>query len=78
MSDLATRIERVYCALASTDSPRGARAWFARAAHSHPTTVSRWLAAGELDGPARGLLEALEREASAQSLPGPPLLLPHG
>lgn len=67
MDDLATRIERVFCALESTDDPRGARAWFARRAHSHPTTVSRWLSgAMTMPGPARGLLETLEREAESR------------
>lgn len=62
MSDLATRIERVYQQRTGADSPYGARAWFARVSHSHPVTVSRWLAAGELPGPARGLLETLEAQ----------------
>lgn len=62
--DTAERIERVYMAIERTDDPRGARAWFARRAHSHPTTVSRWLAGG-LSGPALGLLEEMERRVEA-------------
>jgi hypothetical protein len=69
VSDLATRIEAAYIALERLpdgrprESARGARAWFARLAYSDATTVSRWLAAGELPGPARGLLEQLETRA---------------
>lgn len=64
MSEIATRIECVYMALEGAEDPRGARAWFARRAHSHPTTVSRWLS-GELSGPALGLLEEMERRVEA-------------
>jgi hypothetical protein len=67
MTDLATRIERVYRLLEPRPKARGSKAWFARAAHSHPTTVSRWLAAGELDGPALGLLEEMERRSGLAS-----------
>lgn len=47
--------------------PRGARAWFARLAGVHPTTVSRWLA-GVLPftGPPAAVLELLEQSAPNQ------------
>jgi hypothetical protein len=61
--DIAARIERAYRLLEQKKHAHGARAWFARRAYSHPTTVSRWIAAGELDGAARGLLETLEELA---------------
>lgn len=60
MSDLAGRIEAAYQNQTGAASPRGARAWFARLTHSLPGTVSRWLAAGELPGPALGVLELME------------------
>ncbi len=62
MSEIATRIEAAYMALEGTDDPRGARAWFARRAHCHPTSVSRWLSgAMAMPGTALGLLEEMER-----------------
>lgn len=71
-ADLAARIERAYMQQTGADSPRGARAWFARKSHSLPGTVTRWLAAGELPGPALGLLEQLEATGEAPAAPDDP------
>jgi len=60
--DIATRIERAYQRATGSESPRGARTWFARTAHVSQRHVSR-LVSGEtpLQGPVLGLLETLER-----------------
>lgn len=61
---LRQRIEAIYIETTRQPSPRGALAWFARQAHVHETTVSRWVTGDrEPSGPVIGLLECMEREA---------------
>lgn len=63
MTDLAARIEAAYMRREGKATPRGARAWFARAAQVHPYTVSRWLAGAlPFSGPPLAVLELLEAE----------------
>jgi hypothetical protein len=62
MTDLAARIEQAYQRQTGADSPRGARAWFARRARVTPRHVSRILSGdAPLDGPLLSVLELLER-----------------
>jgi hypothetical protein len=68
---LSQRIEAAYMRRTGSESPRGARAWFARQAQVHPYTVSRWLAGAPFSGPPLAVLELLEAAPACSPLDAP-------